>query len=126
MTKEGVWTRKDEQGDPNEAFSVHQAWHNHVQTGLHLVKLGGRVPGLLSLVHSKSQVSAQEVPLTLQLAPDGSSLSDYYAETAKQIIQAYYALPEAMTKSERVVIVAKQLRVGESKVWTYLSRLPEP
>lgn len=116
-------SQSDFAGEPDEAFSGHQAWYNNVQTGLHLIRAGSTVPGLLRLVHSKSQVSAKSVPLSLQLDPDGSHLIHYEADRATAVLKAYYALPEGMGKTDGVRIIAKQLKISERTVWTYLARI---
>ena len=116
----------DDQSDPDEAFSGHMAWLNDCQVGLHLVRQGGSVPGLLRLIHAKSQVSAEEPPRVLQLAADGTHLIDYRAEQARQVILACQSLPETMTQTERVKVVAGLLKVSESTIWVILSRLPKP
>ena len=110
--------------DPDEAFSGHMAWLNHCQTGLHLTGHGGRnVSGLLRLTHSKSQVSAMRPPITLQIEGDGSHISDYSGKRLQEILTIYHSL--GGPKTERVQLVAKHLRIAESTVWAYLSRLPE-
>lgn len=111
--------------DPDEAFSGHQAWLNDCQTGLHLMRAGGRDSGLLKLFHTKSQVSEEHLPLALQLDKGGSVLIEYISEQARKVINAYYRLPETMPKTERVRIIAVQVDLSERQVWTYLSRLPD-
>lgn len=113
----------DDSSDPDEAFSGHMAWFNHCQTGLHLVRHGGHVAGLIRLVHSKSQVSREAPDLVLQLSANGSALVNFSASRLKDILTVYHALEGG--KSERVRLVAKQLVVSERTVWTYLSRLPD-
>ena len=112
--------------DPDEAFSGHLAWLNDCQVGLHLMRASpSREEGRLKLVHTKSQVSAEALPLLLQLDQGGSRLIEYVSEQARKVINAYYALPETMPKTERVRIISLQVGLGERQVWTYLSRLPE-
>ena len=118
-------TEKDASGDPDEAFSGHMAWLNDCQVGLHLVPAGGPVPGLLRLYHSKSQVSAQEKPLTLQLSQNGTHLADYSAQKATSVMQVYIQCPVEMPRSDKVKLISQQLGCSERTVWTYLSRLPE-
>lgn len=116
----------EDASDPDEAFSGHQAWLNDCQTGLHLMRSGGRDTGLLKLVHTKSQVSAEALPLRLQLDKGGSVLIAYVSDQARKVINAYYRLPPTMPKTERVQIISVQVGLSERQVWTYLSRLPEP
>lgn len=117
---------KDQAGDPDEAFSGHMAWLNDCQIGLHLVPAGGHVPGLLRLWNTKNQVAAQEEPWTLQLAANGTHISDYLAYKATAVIKLYHELPETMGKSDRVHVISQRLECSERTVWTYLSRLPDP
>ena len=111
--------------DPDEAFSGHMAWLNHCQTGLHLRRQGGKEAGLLRLEHTKSQVSQEAPPITLQLDADGSHLVGYSAKKLAQILGVYQLLPTDMTKTERIRLVAPQVGLKERQVWTYLSRLPD-
>ena len=115
----------EDMSDPDEAFSGHMAWLNHCQTGIHLVRFGGREAGLMLLRHTKSQVAAEASPLTLQLDTDGSHLVGYSSSRLKEILTVYHALPPDASKTERVRLVAKHVGLGERQVWTYLSRLPD-
>ena len=116
----------DDQSDPDEAFSGHMAWLNDCQVGLHLIRAGGHTPGLMRLVQSKSQVSAQEPPRTLQLSKDGTALVDYKGAQASAVIKLYHELPVEMGKTDKVSVISQTLRCGTRMVWTYLSYLPEP
>lgn len=111
-------------GDPSEAFSGHMAWLNDAQVGLHLIKQGGRVPGLLSL-HHKTQVSEERPPLTLQLGQDGTAITAYLATKAAAVFRLYHELTDEMGKTDKVRIICKRLDMSERSVWTYLSRLDE-
>lgn len=112
-------------GDPDEAFSGHMAWLNDCQVGLHLVRGGGNVSGLLRLFHSKTQVSSVEPPRLLQLCQDGTHIVDYKAAMAGETIKLYTQLPETLTKTERITIVSQQLKCSPRSVRTYLSWLPQ-
>lgn len=113
----------EDASDPDEAFSGHMAWFNHCQTGLHLVKHGNPTHGLLRLVHSKSQVSAEAPDVVLKLNEDGSQIIGFSATRLNEILSLYQVLDGQ--KTERVRLVAKQIGLSERQVWTYLSRLPE-
>ena len=116
----------EDAADPAEAFSGHMAWLNDCQVGLHLVRAGGHVPGLMRLVHTKSQVAAMEPPRTLQLSKDGTALVDYRGSQASAVIKLYHELPAEMGKTDKVSIIAQTLRCTPRTIWTYLSYLPEP
>lgn len=118
-------TEKDAGGDPDEAFSGHMAWLNDCQVGLHLTPAGGQVPGLLRLWHSKSQVSAQEKTLTLQLSQNGTHLALYSNQKAAAVMGVYIQCPPEMGKTDKVRLISQQLGMSERNVWTYLSRLPD-
>lgn len=110
---------KDQVGDPDEAFSGHQAWWNDATTGLHLVRTAPQTH-LLRLDHTKSQVSEQAPPLLLQLHKDGTHLLSHARAT--EVSQLWSATP-GETKSERVAKVAQTLGISERNVWRYLSLL---
>jgi len=113
----------EDSSDPDEAFSGHMAWFNHCQTGLHLVRHGTLNAGLLRLVHSKSQVSAEAPDLILKLSDDGSQIVNFSPTRLNEILTLYQEL--GGQKTERVRIIARQVGLSERQVWTYLSRLPE-
>ena len=114
----------DDASDPDEAFSGHMAWLNHCQVGLHIVK-HGPTPGLIRLVHSKSQVSRPMKDFVLQLHKDGTNLAEFSSMRLKQILEVYQLLPTTTSKTERVRLTAVQVGLKERQVWTYLSRLPD-
>ena len=115
----------EDTSDPDEAFSGHMAWLNDCQVGLHLTPAGGHVPGLLRLWHSKSQVSAEEPPHTLQLSQNGTQLALYTAQKATAVMSVYVQCPIGMSKTDKVRLISQQLGFSERSVWTYLSRLPD-
>lgn len=119
-------THPDATHHEDEDFAGSAAWRDLATTALHLVRRTTKGGTLLSLEHTKSQVSEQADPLRYTLDPDGTRLHPVGHPLYPALKALMDDLGQCQATAEVVTLAQKELNISRKTVFRILASVKPP